>query len=94
MQWLARLRARIGFDSLPVGARKLIVGVIGGTLLVIGLVMIVLPGSALLVIPAGLVVLASEFAWARHLIRRGRELISRRRSSNSGAARTTTDVSR
>ena len=93
MEWLARLRARIGFDSLPAGARKLIVGVIGGTLLVIGLVMIVLPGPALLVIPAGLAILASEFGWARHLIQRARGLISRRQPNNSGAG-TTTNISR
>jgi tellurite resistance protein TerC len=32
--------------------------------------MIVLPGPALVVLPAGLALLATEFVWARRLLRR------------------------
>lgn len=39
--------------------------VVGGTVLALGVVCIVLPGPAFLVIPAGLAILAIEFAWAR-----------------------------
>ena len=42
--------------------------------------MVVLPGPAFLVIPLGVAVLASEFAWARRVWRRGRILISRVRA--------------
>ena len=45
-------------------AKKVMIGVAGGTVLVAGVVMIVLPGPALLVIPAGLAILATEFEWA------------------------------
>jgi hypothetical protein len=38
---------------------------VGGTVLVVGVCLIVLPGPAFLVIPAGLAILGIEFAWAR-----------------------------
>lgn len=38
----------------------------GGTVLLIGIAMIVTPGPAILVIPIGLGILATEFAWARN----------------------------
>ena len=46
--------------------RKILVAIMGGTVLLIGVIMIVTPGPAILVIPAGLAILATEFAWARH----------------------------
>lgn len=51
-------------------ARRLIVAVVGFTLLAIGAAMIVLPGPAIIVIPVGLAVLATEFVWARRLLRK------------------------
>ncbi|HOG17661.1 MAG TPA: PGPGW domain-containing protein [Syntrophales bacterium] len=45
--------------------RKILVAIIGFTLLLIGVAMILLPGPAILVIPLGLAVLASEFVWAK-----------------------------
>ena len=57
-------------------ARRLIVAVVGGTVVLCGLAMLVLPGPALLVTPLGLVILASEFAWARRLLRKVRDRVS------------------
>lgn len=51
-------------------ARRLIIAVVGGTLVLIGIVMIVTPGPGWLVILLGLSVLAAEFVWARRLLRR------------------------
>ncbi|MFM7481394.1 MAG: PGPGW domain-containing protein [Planctomycetota bacterium] len=51
--------------SLKRKARKVAVFVIGGTVLLIGVALLVLPGPAFIVIPAGLAILALEFAWAR-----------------------------
>ena len=48
--------------------RKVIVLVFGLTLLLIGIAMIVLPGPALVVIPLSLVVLGTEFLWARRCL--------------------------
>jgi hypothetical protein len=46
--------------------RKCVVAMMGGTVLLIGIIMIVTPGPAIVVIPAGLAILATEFAWAKH----------------------------
>jgi phosphotransferase system glucose/maltose/N-acetylglucosamine-specific IIC component len=50
----------------------------GGTVLLIGIVMIFLPGPSILVIPAGLAILAIEFAWARHLLHKFRSYLPKR----------------
>jgi uncharacterized protein (TIGR02611 family) len=48
--------------------KKLVIAVIGFTVLAVGLVMVVLPGPALVVIPVALGILATEFVWAKNLI--------------------------
>jgi tellurite resistance protein TerC len=57
-------------SSLLRQARRLIVLVIGGTVLLIGVALLVLPGPAFVVIPLGLAILATEFRWARNLLGR------------------------
>ena len=47
-------------------ARRIVITVLGVTVLLLGLALIVLPGPAFVVIPAGLAILSLEFAWARH----------------------------
>jgi tellurite resistance protein TerC len=56
--------------------RRVIVSVIGATVLVIGIALLVLPGPAFIVIPVGLAILASEYAWARRWVRRVRRMAS------------------
>lgn len=51
-------------------ARRIAVAVVGGTVLAIGVALIVLPGPAFVVIPLGLAILGAEFAWARYWLRR------------------------
>lgn len=51
-------------------ARRIVVAVIGGTIIAIGIAMIVLPGPAIVVVPIGLGVLGMEFAWARYWLRK------------------------
>lgn len=51
-------------------ARRLVVLVVGLTLLLCGVVMLVTPGPGSLLILAGVGVLALEFAWARRLLKR------------------------
>lgn len=58
--------------------RKLIVAIIGGTVLVIGVALIVLPGPAFIVIPIGLAILASEFAWARSMVNRAKAMVRKK----------------
>jgi len=50
-------------------ARKVVVAIVGMAVLVAGLALVVLPGPAFIVIPAGLAILATEFPWARRLLR-------------------------
>jgi tellurite resistance protein TerC len=52
------------------GVRRLVILAVGSTVILIGFIMIVLPGPATLIIPLGLAILATEFAWARRLLRR------------------------
>ena len=51
-------------------ARKMMVLLIGSTVLLVGAALIVLPGPAFVVIPIGLLILGTEFVWARHLLNR------------------------
>ena len=51
-------------------ARRIAVAVVGGTVLLVGVTLIVLPGPALVVIPLGLAILGLEFAWARLWLRK------------------------
>lgn len=56
-------------------AKKVVVAVVGGTVLLVGIAMIVLPGPAFLVIPAGLAILATEFAWAHRWLQKAKEKV-------------------
>jgi len=51
-------------------AKRLIVLVIGLTVLMLGVVMLLLPGPGIVTIVAGLAILATEFVWARKLLKR------------------------
>lgn len=57
-------------------ARRIVIAVVGVTVVLFGAIMIVTPGPGLLVIPAGLAILSLEFAWARHWLRKLRQAIS------------------
>jgi tellurite resistance protein TerC len=54
-------------------ARRIAVGLVGGTVLAVGVALIVLPGPAFVVIPLGLAILGLEFAWARLWLRKVKE---------------------
>ncbi|MBI4834904.1 MAG: PGPGW domain-containing protein [Planctomycetes bacterium] len=51
-------------------AKRVVIIVIGFTVLLIGIAMIVLPGPAIIVIPLGLAILGTEFIWARVLLKK------------------------
>ena len=70
--------ARITYEI----ARRIAILVVGSTVLAVGIVMIVAPGPAIVVIPVGLAILGVEFAWAKIWLRKLRESIS-----NQGARR-------
>lgn len=60
--------------------KRVIVGIVGTTVLIIGILLLVLPGPAFLVIPLGLGILATEFVWARRLLRKIKEKLTRSRN--------------
>ena len=64
----ARVRAAV--SHLPHPIRWVVVALVGGTLVLAGLAMLVLPGPGLVVLFAGVAVLAAEFAWAEVLLAR------------------------
>lgn len=49
-------------------AKRGVIIVVGFTVLTLGIAMIVSPGPAIIVIPLGLGILATEFIWAKKLI--------------------------
>jgi uncharacterized protein (TIGR02611 family) len=54
---------------------RILVLIVGLVLLLAGIIMIVTPGPAVVFIPLGLGVLATEFRWARKLLHRVRPMI-------------------
>jgi tellurite resistance protein TerC len=50
-------------------ARRIVILIVGMTVLLIGVALLVLPGPAIIVIPIGLAILATEYAWARRWLR-------------------------
>ena len=58
--------------------KRVVIAVVGGTVLALGGALIVLPGPAFVVIPAGLAILAVEFAWARRWLRSARAILPHR----------------
>lgn len=54
-----------GESNLLRPIRQAVIFVLGISVVIVGIAMIVLPGPATVVIPAGLAILATEFVWAR-----------------------------
>ena len=63
-------------------ARRIVITVVGLTVVALGAVMLVTPGPGLVVIPLGLAILSIEFAWARYWLRRLRDGLSNRNSKD------------
>lgn len=54
-------------------ALKLVRTILGFSVLAVGILLLVLPGPAIVVIPIGLAILASEYAWARRYLQKFKE---------------------
>jgi uncharacterized protein (TIGR02611 family) len=48
--------------------KRIVVSLVGFTVLLLGIILIVFPGPAFIVIPVGLAILATEFVWAKNLL--------------------------
>lgn len=58
-------------------SKRAAVFVLGCALLIVGLVMFVTPGPGIVLVVAGLAVLATEFAWAEHLLDKAKKQAAR-----------------
>jgi len=70
--WMKRLSGIWSTENIKV-ARRVIVSVVGATVLLIGIALLVLPGPAFIVIPLGLANLATEYAWALRWLKKVRQ---------------------
>jgi len=78
-RWVRKTLDSLGLREWPI-ARKIVVAVIGGTVVLFGIALLVLPGPGSVVIPIGLLIMASEFAWARWLLHRGKKIVKKTKS--------------
>lgn len=63
--------------------RRIVVAIVGFTVLLIGVALLVLPGPAFIVIPLGLAILATEFVWAGSLLKRARTMFLKTNKTSS-----------
>ncbi|HRS28003.1 MAG TPA: PGPGW domain-containing protein [Phycisphaerae bacterium] len=52
--------------------RKIVIAIVGGTVLLFGVIMLVTPGPGLVGIVAGLAILGTEFVFARQLLKKAK----------------------
>jgi len=75
--------------------RRVVIAVVGSVVLLAGLVLLVTPGPAFVVIPIGLGILAIEFPWARrwldHVRTRVKQAVGRDGGGEKPPVRTTRD---
>jgi uncharacterized protein (TIGR02611 family) len=83
--WMKRLFSVLNLENIKI-VKRVIVSVVGATVLLIGIALLVLPGPAFIVIPVGLAILATEYAWARRWLKKARRVAS---DVVSGGDRTT-----
>ena len=57
--------------------KKFFIALIGGTVLLVGIALLVLPGPGLPIVFAGLAILATEFFWAKRALRRAKGVVAR-----------------
>ena len=83
--WTQRLFSVLNLKSIKI-VKRVIVSVVGATLQLIGIALLVLPGPAFIVIPVGLAILATEYAWARRWLKRARRIATNVVSSRDSPA--------
>ena len=82
---IKRFLNRWKLDNIKV-VRRVVVSVVGATVLLIGIALLVLPGPAFVVIPVGLAILATEYAWARRWLKKTRRIATNVVSRDGHAA--------
>jgi uncharacterized protein (TIGR02611 family) len=75
-KFMAERSKNVISTTLVKRVKRVMVFTIGGTVLALGILLIVLPGPAFIVIPAGLAILAVEFEWARRGLSSVKQVLS------------------
>ena len=68
LEWIRLIRTNF---------RRLVILIVGGVVLLAGVAMLVLPGPGIVVIIAGLAILAKEFTWAERTLDTAKEQASK-----------------
>jgi uncharacterized protein (TIGR02611 family) len=72
-RWRDRVRERRGVDF----TYRVVVGVVGAAVLLVGIIAIPYPGPGWAIVFLGLAILATEFEWARHALKWTKERYDR-----------------
>ena len=75
LEWIHLIRSNF---------RRLMILVAGGVVLLVGVALLVLPGPGIVVIIAGLAILAKEFTWAERTLDKAKEQASKATSKVKG----------
>ncbi len=59
--------------------KKCFIALIGGTVVLLGVIMLVLPGPGVLIIAGGLAILATEFLWAKRMLHKAKGAVAEAR---------------
>lgn len=59
--------------------KRFFVALSGGTVLLVGMAFLVMPGPGLPIVAAGLAILATEFLWARRALRNAKGAVAKAR---------------
>jgi len=63
--------------NLPL-LKRIVVGIVGVTVVLIGVALLVLPGPGLVTIALGLAILSTQFVWARSLLKKAQDAIAKK----------------
>ena len=74
------------FEISGLAVKKVVIALVGGTVLLVGMALLVLPGPGLPIVAVGIAILASEFLWARRALKNAKTAVAKaRRRSGLGA---------
>ena len=59
--------------------KRIVIAIVGFTVLLVGVAMVILPGPAFIIIPLGLAILATEFVWAQRLLSKAKAYFEKQR---------------
>jgi len=59
--------------------KRIVIAIVGFTVLLVGIATIILPGPAFIIIPLGLAILATEFVWAQRLLTKAKAFFDKQR---------------